>query len=134
MGLASIVLSFLGQLVMLSAIMSIGARPGAGLGIFGAMAAGGGLIGLAGLIGLVVAIITLIAYFKIAEIYKSDNVKWGAILVVVGVLLMFIGIGVIIAIVGYILLYIGLGDAIGNASRLGIGGQAPPPPPPPPGY
>jgi|GEM_PF-4420265 len=73
--LASIVLSFLGQLVMLSAIMSIGARPGAGLGIFGAMAAGGGLIGLAGLIGLVVAIITLIAYFKIAEIYKSDNVK-----------------------------------------------------------
>jgi|GEM_PF-5504842 len=47
---------------------------------------------------------------------------------------MFIGIGVIIAIVGYILLYIGLGDAIGNASRLGIGGQAPPPPPPPPGY
>ena len=130
--LASIVLSFLGQLVMLSTIMSIGARPGAGLGIFGVMTAGGGLLGLAGLIGLVVAIITLIAYFKIAEIYKSDNVKWGAILVVVGVLLTFIGIGVIIIIVGYILLYMGLGDAISNVSRLGIGGQAPPPPPPPP--
>jgi len=132
--LASIVLSFLGQLVMLSAIMSIGARPGAGLGIFGAMAAGGGILGLAGLISLVVAIITLIAYFKIAEIYRADNVKWGAILVVVGVLLTFIVIGIIIAIVGYVLLYMGLGDAISNVGRLGIGGQAPPPPPPPPSY
>lgn len=135
--LASIVLSFLGQLVMLSVIMGIGAKPGVGLGIFGAMAAGGGLLVLAGLIGLVVAIITLIAYFKIAEIYKADNVKWGAILVVVGILLTFIVIGIIIAIIGYILLYVGLGDAINNVGRLGVGGRAPPPsppPPPPPSY
>ena len=140
--LIGLILALLGSIVSLAmSSMAIrpGLRPGMGLGMalagMGYMAVAWGLSGLGGLINLIVAIIVLIAFFKVATIYNASNVKWGAILLVVGALLTFVGIGVIISIIGLILLYIGLGDAIKNV-RGGLApgpvpGAMPPPPPPP---
>jgi len=136
--LIGLILTLLGSIVMYTSLSAVTRprppRPGmpfGGYGAMGTMMLAGALSGLGGLINLIVVIIVLIAYFKVSDIYNAPNVKWGAILLVVGALLAFIGIGVIISIIGLILLYIGLGDAIRNVQR-GLIGRPPPPPPPPP--
>ena len=122
--LAAYILILLGSLMLFAAgpsMMPAGPphrpprppRPGAMVGLM----AGGALSGLGGLIALVVTIIVLIAYFKLANIYQAPNVKWGAILLVVGALLVVIGIGAILMLIGLALLYIGLGNAIDNVQR-----------------
>jgi len=119
--LASLILLILGSLVMLTAPIPT-MRPGmppprSVAAAFGALMVGGALSALGGLIALVVAIILLIAYFKLASVYQAPNVKWGVILMVVGIFLAAILIGAILMLVGLVLLYIGLGDAIENAKR-----------------
>ena len=143
--LIGLILALLGSIVslaMFSVAIRPGLRPGMGLGMalagMGYMAIAWGLSGLGGLINLIVAIIVLIAFFKVATIYNAPNVKWGAILLVIGALLTFIGIGAIISIIGLVLLYIGLGDAIknvrGGMAPGAVPGAMPPPPPPPPTF